>query len=112
MRLDALIEAILFCSSEPVSVSKLSQALEVPPEQIEEAVSALDEHMPAEASSSRRLQEGLGLQPGLRRGDNLTGIYPENPCCLVQGRPGDLGGSGLLPACYQKGYPVYKGREP
>ena len=43
MRLDALIEAILFCSSEPVSVSKLSQALEVPPEQIEEAVSALDE---------------------------------------------------------------------
>ena len=32
LKLDALIEAILFCSSEPVPVSKLSQALEITPE--------------------------------------------------------------------------------
>lgn len=43
MRLDAVIEAILFCSSEPVSKAKLAGALQVSVDEIEEAISTLDQ---------------------------------------------------------------------
>ena len=65
LKLDALIEAILICSSEPVPVSKQSQALEITPEPVEEALSNLDKLYADRVSSFRGLQEGSGLPPGL-----------------------------------------------
>lgn len=65
MKLDALVEAILFCSNEPVPVGKLSDALQVSIEAVEEAVVTLDKLYSGREYTSRGLQVAFALQPNL-----------------------------------------------
>lgn len=86
LRLDALIEAILFCSSEPVSVSKLSQALEVPPEQIEEAVSALDELYAGRGIFIQKVAGGLRIATRPEYGEIISQAFTRKiPVALSKG---------------------------
>ncbi len=61
MKLDALIEAILFCSDEPVPVAKLSDAFQVSTEAVEEAVTMLDKLYTGRGIYVQRVAGGLRI---------------------------------------------------
>lgn len=61
MKLDNLIEAILFCSDEPVPHSKLARALEVSASQLDEAISSLDLLYAGRGIFIQRVAGGLRL---------------------------------------------------
>jgi len=59
--LPALIEALLFVSSSPVSLNQLAATLEISPSQVEEAIQELDRRLLSEGSPSYiRLQKHQG----------------------------------------------------
>ena len=61
MKLDNLIEAILFCSDEPVPCSKLIQALEISESQLDEAIASLDRQYAERGIFIQKIAGGLRL---------------------------------------------------
>ncbi|MGI6660867.1 MAG: SMC-Scp complex subunit ScpB [Bacillota bacterium] len=86
MKLDALIEAILFCSSEPVPVSKLSQALEITPEPVEEALSNLDKLYADRGIFIQRVAGGLRIATRPEYGEIISQVFTRKiPVALSKG---------------------------
>jgi segregation and condensation protein B len=86
LRLDALIEAVLFCSSEPVPVSKLAEALEVPPDQVEEAVAALDKLYADRGIFIQRVAGGLRIATRPEYGEVISQAFTRKiPVALSKG---------------------------
>ncbi len=86
MKLDALIEAILFCSSEPVSVAKLASALKVSPGQVEKAVSALDEMYLERGICVQRVAGGLRIATKPEYGEIIKAAFTKKiPVALSKG---------------------------
>lgn len=86
MKLDALIEAILFCSDEPVSVSKLSQALQVSPEQVEDAVAQLDRLYADRGIFVQRVAGGLRIATRPEYGEIISqALAKKVPVALSKG---------------------------
>ncbi len=61
MKLEYLVEAILFCTDEPVLISKLMQVLDVTREQISEAIYLLDKFYEERGIYIQRVAGGLCL---------------------------------------------------
>ena len=85
LKLDALIEAILFCSSEPVPVSKLSQALEITPEPVEEALSNLDKLYADRGIFIQRVAGGLRIATRPEYGEIISVFTRKIPVALSKG---------------------------
>ncbi|HHX10720.1 MAG TPA: SMC-Scp complex subunit ScpB [Firmicutes bacterium] len=86
MKLDALIEAILFSSSEPVPVSKLAQTLEVQPEQVEEAVAVLDKLYADRGIFIQRVAGGLRIATRPEYGEIISQAFTRKiPVALSKG---------------------------
>lgn len=75
MKLDVLIEAILFCSNEPVSFEKLSDALKVSIHTVQEAVSQLDKYYAERGIHIQRVAGGLRIVTKPEFGEIITKAF-------------------------------------
>jgi len=86
LKLDALIEAILFCSSEPVPASKLAQALDVSPEQVDGAISILDKLYSNRGIFIQRVAGGLRIATRPEYGQAIEQAFTKKiPVALSKG---------------------------
>ena len=112
MKLDALIEAILFSSSEPVPVSKLAQTLEVRPEQVEEAVAVLDKLYADMGIFIQRGAGGLRIATRPECGEIISQAFTRKiPVALSKGALETL---AVVAYCQPvtKGHSIDQGRKP
>ncbi|MCR4256246.1 MAG: SMC-Scp complex subunit ScpB [Candidatus Uhrbacteria bacterium] len=58
MTLDALIEALLFATSQPMSTRKIAEAVSKTPKEVEDALNALHERLESSGSGTRLVRSG------------------------------------------------------
>lgn len=58
MNVDALIEALLFATAQPMSVKKIAEAVSQTTEQVEDALTALHERLESSGSGTRVVRSG------------------------------------------------------
>ncbi|MEK7473907.1 MAG: SMC-Scp complex subunit ScpB [Patescibacteria group bacterium] len=58
MTLDALIEALLFATSQPMSARKIAEAVSQKPPEVEDALNALQERLASSGSGTRLVRSG------------------------------------------------------
>ncbi len=62
MNLDALIEALLFATAQPMSVRKIADAVSCTPEEAEDALAVLHERLESSGSGTRLVRSGQTVE--------------------------------------------------